>query len=329
MSTADQVHWQQDGLQALPETDGHGDTCGPIVILDYVHVTQGCELSIAALDALRQKLIAEGLMQPGGMTMGQVVNSLEQVYGVKPLKVVGWGQVDLATYHSDLKAAMLAKCAVIEEPHDASAYPDGQAGVQNHFVLHWGIDSALGYYTCNGDTYTALRSHVPVSPVWYTWANIVGAIPSSYCILPAAAEVKELITLDRNADGTVIGAHDDKGHTVGSGFAQVMEQRNLLSDEFCMSEFGLSDPTTNPQRVVVSKNAESPHLVQTYSQKNGLAAFDAPDLAIAVLNLYDQVQEAPATQPPAQKPDYTQQFDAVTNAISQLHSEMLANGEVK
>lgn len=185
------VSWVQPDLVAMTETDGHGDTCGPIVIADYLHVVQGMALTVAQIDALRAQYIAAGLMdtpQYAGMTITSIAAALEKFHNVKPLKIVPWGQFNLAVYHSDLIAAMEARQAIVHETGwqgSAGALPGNQSGVVNHFILAWGIDSANGYYCCNGDTLIALSQGGTIGPVWYSWGNLLASGPGAYLILPA------------------------------------------------------------------------------------------------------------------------------------------------
>lgn len=191
-TTTTTVHWTQPGLMALSETDGHGDTCGPLVILDYLHLHDPAHhpLTIAHLDAMRADLISWGLMNTKayrGMTISSIAAAFEQHYGVKPVKVAPYSaSLDFQTFRADLIRALLAHQLVIMETANAAALPDNQRGVQYHFVLFGGIDSASGYYTCNGDTYTALRHPGgTVSPVWYGVKSLAAAKPVGYIILPS------------------------------------------------------------------------------------------------------------------------------------------------
>lgn len=183
------VSWTQPGLSALPETDGHGDTCGPIAMLDYRHIAHGVPLDIPTVDASRTELIGWGLMnQPGlpGMTIDQIATALSAHYQVQPVHVVSWGHADWNTFHTDLIAAMMAHQAVIIEVGAAHNLPDNQPGVDNHFVLAWGIQSDLGFYCCNGDTLRALaRGGNPAGPVWYNASDLQAAQVGAYAILPA------------------------------------------------------------------------------------------------------------------------------------------------
>jgi hypothetical protein len=182
------VHWTQDGLAALVEGDGHGDTCGPIVMLDYLHILHGVPLTYAQTDALRTTLIHAGLFTAGsGMTCDAIVTALTTLYGLRAVHHQSWDpNLSQQVVHDDLLAASLARLPVILEPSNASALPDNQKGIQNHFILTWGIDSVLGYYTCNGDTLTGLRNGPVTSPVWYTWANLTASAIHAYAILPGS-----------------------------------------------------------------------------------------------------------------------------------------------
>jgi hypothetical protein len=181
------VHWTQPGLEALVEGDGHGDTCGPIVILDYVHVLHNIPLSYLQTDSVRTSLLHAGLFEAGqGMTLPNIVTALDTLYGVQAIYQEYWDTVQPAELHYRIHATSLAKLPMILETSNAAALPGNQPGVQNHFVLCWGIDSVLGYYTCNGDTVAGLRNGPITEPVWYTWANLDGAQIRAYAILPGA-----------------------------------------------------------------------------------------------------------------------------------------------
>ena len=184
------VSWVQPGFAALAETDGHGDSCGPIVMLDYRHLAHGVPLDIPTLDASRAELIGWGLMNtPGlpGMTMNAIGVALRDHYQVTPLKLVPWGQVNFQTFHTDLITSLIAHQAVIIETGNASALPGNQPGVQNHFILAWGIQSDLGYYCANGDTLLALAKGGIAGPVWYDLADLTACQPGAYAILPAVS----------------------------------------------------------------------------------------------------------------------------------------------
>lgn len=182
-------NWTQPGLVAMPETDGHGDTCGPIVIADYLHLLGRFDLTIPNIDNLRQQLINWGLMDSGkevGMALSQIVSAFENHFSIKPEKFVDYTDtLDFNQFHLDIINALTHKKLVIYETNQAFALPDGQRNVYRHFVLLGGIDSLKGYYTCNGDTYTALKSKTPVSPVWYGIGSIANSKPCGYIILPA------------------------------------------------------------------------------------------------------------------------------------------------
>lgn len=182
------VHWIQPGLSAMSETDGHGDTCGPIVIADYLHLAQGMTLSVAEIDTLRQQYIDAGLMDTPayrGMTIESIAAALVKFHHVTPLKVVPWGQASFDGFHTDLINALVARQAVVQETTNASALPGNQGNVANHFILHWGIQSDLGYYAANGDTLIALNQGGVVGPVWYNRGNLAAAGVGAYLILPA------------------------------------------------------------------------------------------------------------------------------------------------
>ena len=218
------VSWQQPGLLALAEDDGHGDTCGPIIMLDYLHLLNGQVLDYAATDALRSRLIADKLMgTSGGMTLGEIVTAMQRYFGVPTIKYVPWNDNSatvLAQLHGDLIAALEAHQLVALETHNAAALPGNQPGVQNHFILAGGIDSAKGFLICNGDLLSVLaagRSNPAQQPVWVSWDSLVAAQISSYAIWPAVEA--PMLTIGQvngyfkaNADGSwQHGAHVLRG----------------------------------------------------------------------------------------------------------------------
>ena len=184
------VHWTQLGLAAINESGGHGDECGPICIADYIHLTQGFVLDENIVQTIRTQAIGAGLMntpQYRGMTAQSLAETIKRFYYVTPRKVVPWGQVNIDELHTDLKSIATTHEAIIVETSNAAALPDNQPGVQYHFILVWGLDSHLGYLTCNGDTETALRAGpgAIVAPRWYSWGDILASQPGAYIILPA------------------------------------------------------------------------------------------------------------------------------------------------
>lgn len=184
-----QVSWQQPYFAAKVEDDGHGDTCGPIVMLDYLAVVQGLPLTVAQIDSMRAQFIAAGLMNTPayrGMTMTSLDQAFAKFYSVRSLKVVPWGKVNFDTFHADLKAAMLARQYVVIETSNAAALPGNQQGVANHFIGAWGIQSSTGYYCANGDTLLALAKGGVVGPVWYDIGDLAACKPGAYGIYPAA-----------------------------------------------------------------------------------------------------------------------------------------------
>ena len=203
------VHWTESGLMAKVENDGNGDTCGPIVVLDYMNRIDAGKfpLNNTQLVAMRSEYIAKGWMNNPAWGRGMVITSIASAfgsYGVKPVKVVPWNDnLDFNQFHTDLHDAMLKGQAVIWETHNAQALPNNQQNVFNHFVLSWGIDSVLGYYCCNGDTYAALGSgQQAVSPIWYGINDIQAALIRGYLILPAIQPISggtTMWTVDKTA----------------------------------------------------------------------------------------------------------------------------------
>lgn len=275
--------WQQPGLMAAAEIDGHGDSCGPIVMEDYLHILRGESLSVANTDAIRAQMIAAGLMNTPayrGMTITSLAVGFETYYNVKPVKVVAYNaSLDLNTFHTDLVAAMEAQQLVIMETANASALPDAQPGVQYHFILIGGIDSTLGYWTCNGDTETALHSSGVTSPVWYTWSNLVSSQPVGYIILPKVSALAMSIIVETDAQGYVTGAHDaaDPKLHIGAGFAFRAQSDGLLGDDITLGETYLASTAY----CILSQRTS-----MTWTQAGGVQRYDGADLAGLIAGLH-------------------------------------------
>lgn len=243
MSGANPVHWTQPNLEAKVENDGHGDTCGPIVIMDYLALTGDIPLNNAALDNMRQNLINWGLMNTpnySGMTISSIATAFTHHYGVNPIKVVDYNaSLNFGQFRQDLINALLAHELVIMETANAQALPDNQPGVQFHFVLFGGLDSNLGYYTCNGDTETGLRSgNQTTNPVWYDAGSLQASQPVGYIILPAIEVKQQMLVIEKDSNGNVTGAHDEANPSlhIGAGFAYAAEQQNLLNEDITLPE---------------------------------------------------------------------------------------------
>lgn len=294
MSGASNIHWTQPGLVAKIENDGHGDTCGPIVIMDYLHLTHGMTLDNPTLDNMRQDLINWGLMdtpQYVGMTITSLAVALSHHYGVQPIKVVSYNpSLNFAEFRQDLINALTAHQLVIMETANAQALPDNQSGVQYHFVLFGGIDSSLGYYTCNGDTETGLRSgNQTTNPVWYGIGSLSASQPVGYIILPAV-EAPFMLVIEHDANGLVTGAHDaDNPHMhVGPGFAYAAEQQNLLNTEITTPEsyFQTNESAGNVGFCVLSNR-----YLGTWTPASGVHLNDWAEASQLVSALYNDVQD--------------------------------------
>lgn len=343
-TTVSTVHWQQPGLETMPEKDGHGDTCGPIVVLDYLHVSEGATLDIAAVDALRTEAINAGLMNVGneiGMTTDQVA-ALCTRKGISVIKNSGYqANLDLAVFHADLIAAMLNKQAVIIEVDAAHNLPNNQAGVDAHFILAWGIDSALGYWIANGDTYAALATTTPSSPVWYSIGQIEAAQPIGYIILPAVgANSMSQIPAGWKDDGVTLT--DSAGNQIVAGFrlevldwpggwepdniALTKSDDSLDSVEYANPSIGKGTRRVFRYRAL----GWSP----TFNNGNVYRIWMGQELLAREQEVRDLQAKlaavpppAPPPPPPPPKPNYSADVAAVQTALDTLDSALKANGE--
>ena len=128
-------------------------------------------------------MLAAGQTTGGhGATLSQCVWAL-QSRGYHQLEVLNY-PANLDALHALLKAAGVAGDPVVLLVTNGQALPDNERGVQGHFVVAAGIDSAHGYLIQNGDTQTAIRgqaiygkwpacSNVPTN--WANWATLVAA----------------------------------------------------------------------------------------------------------------------------------------------------------
>lgn len=128
-------------------------------------------------------------MEAAGQTTGGHGATLTQC--VWALQSRGYHQLEVLNYPANLDAlhTLLKESGVAGDPvvllvTNGQALPDNERGVQGHFVVSAGIDSARGYLIQNGDTQTAIRgqatyghwpacSNVPTN--WANWTTLVVA----------------------------------------------------------------------------------------------------------------------------------------------------------
>lgn len=330
------VHWQQPGFKAKSETDGHGDTCGPIVIQDYMYLKDPAnwQLSNVRLDALRSDLINAGLMNvkgEAGMTIGQIAGAFRR-YGVTPLKVVTYnGSLDFQTFRQDLIAALTAHQLVVMETTYAYKLPNNQPNVNYHFVLFGGIDSVQGYWVANGDAEYALGVQGAVDPYWVGVQPIQACVPCGYIILPAldiAPVESPLITLEKDGSGNITGGHDQNGNHIGSGFALAAQQQNLLALDITCPERSVTVAGGGDIQVCTLGHV----FVGTWTENRPVRLDTWFEVAQSLEALFAKI-DAPAPTPPpppppAPKPNYTQSWNSIETALDALHAELNANGEV-
>ena len=330
------VHWEESRLKAKAETDGHGDTCGPIVVMDYLNVKDPANwpMTNARLDQLRAELISLGFMNVGneaGMTITQIDAALRH-YGVTPVKVVPYdANLSQAQFHSDLILSLVSHQMVIYETSKAFALPRNQGGVQYHFVLVGGIDSTAGYWVANGDTVDALQSQTAVDPTWVGIGPIEASGPCGYIVLPSLDVVvtpppppPPMILLEKDATGAIIGAHDRENNLhIGAGFAQAMASRSWLMDHIVVGEHGLEGTAT----FAVVSNANGPHAVMTFTPKVGVVVFNDADLA-TLMNALDSDYNKLLHTPPPPKPNYSGDVASLQAELAKFESVLKTNGEL-
>ena len=232
------VHWTQPGFEAIPETDGHGDTCGIDAMMTYLAIAKNHPMTEEHISMMRDELINLGLFDHG-MTMENIRDAFRH-YGVTETKFVNFNaSLNLAAFRDDIIQALENHQCVIFETANAQALPGNQAGVQYHFVSLWGIDSDLGYYCANGDLVSDFNpwKTTPQTPVWYGIGALSASHPVGYIILPSVSEVAPVIIIEQS-NGMITGAYDADNPSLrlGEGFAKAAQQQNLLAEKITTGE---------------------------------------------------------------------------------------------
>lgn len=232
------IHWTQPDFQAVPETDGHGDTCGIDAMLAYLGIAKNMPRVLSQVDAMRNELIGLNLFDHG-MTMVAIRDAFHH-YGIQEVKFQDEnGSLSFAQFHQDLIDALTNHQCVLMMTRNAQALPGNQQNVFLHFVTFWGIDSNLGYYCANGDLMSDFNpwQTTPQTPVWYGVGALAASNPLGYIVLPAISEVNPVIILEQS-NGHITGAYDADNPSLrlGEGFAKLAQQQNLLADEITTGE---------------------------------------------------------------------------------------------
>lgn len=176
------VHRVMPSFHALWEGAVNWWACGPVAN----------EVAVAALEnrtpdpgnalaAMRRDQAAGRFAIPGGQTLAGIAWDLTQ-RGYTALTTIPYSaSPNLDALHQLVKLGGLNGWPVIFQVSRAYALPDNEAGVNYHFVVSGGIDSALGYLIANGDTRTGIamqprfpaNTHIPLN--WATWPTIEAA----------------------------------------------------------------------------------------------------------------------------------------------------------
>lgn len=177
-------------FRALYEGAVEWDACGPVAGEVAIAALQGRAPDIGrAQAAIARDLAARDangnarFMRGQGQSLANIAWDLQQ-QGFTELTVVPYSDTpDLAALHDLLKLGGLNKWPVILQPVRAYNLPDNEAGVNSHFVVSGGINSAKGYLLANGDTQTGIANaqyhgwpgafSLPLN--WATWATLVNA----------------------------------------------------------------------------------------------------------------------------------------------------------
>lgn len=242
------------GAESMSEFVGlpvheYGD-CGPDATLMALHAVARSPFPLSPyglgqIDADEQRL---GDAESNGAQNIPHMDAYLAHLGI-PHATVGYDTFTLAGLHTALHTSYgpTGCSAVIVETSAAGAgLPDDESGVQYHFFSIVGMDDAArtpdgfigGYLRVDGDSRTDDQSGGLTAPILTSWQEIANTAPIAYIVLPPTGNTggTAVWKLDLNAQGQLVGAHDDKGHTVGAGFADLIRRLNLTATDGLMSE---------------------------------------------------------------------------------------------
>lgn len=175
------VHIEIPHFHALYEGAVNWSACGPVaneVALACLDGFQNGRMpDVGNAKAVMAADIAAGRFTPHqGQDLADILWDIQR-RGYHQVETIPYsGAPDTTALHAFVKRGALAQFPVIIEVSHAYNLPDNEAGVNYHFVVIGGIDSALGYLIANGDTQTAIRQGGNWPPLnWATWAQLVAA----------------------------------------------------------------------------------------------------------------------------------------------------------
>lgn len=158
------------------------DACGPVANEMAVAALEGRLPDAGNAQRIRARDLAAGKFTAhSGQTLADILWDLGQ-RGYNQVEYIPYSSApDINALHELVKNATFNRWPVIIEVSRAYNLPDNEAGVAYHFVTLEGIDSALGYLVCNGDTRAAIAAH-PGFPAcselacnWASWATLESA----------------------------------------------------------------------------------------------------------------------------------------------------------
>lgn len=181
-TTSAPVHVILPHFNALFEGAVNWSACGPVANEVAVAALEGRLPDPNNAKAVVARDTSAGRFGRGGQTLSDIAWDLAEQRGYTALTTVGYSSApNLDALHALLKLGGLSGWPVILQVARAYNLPDNEAGVNYHFVVSGGIDSALGYLIANGDTRTGIRlapqwpasTHIPLN--WASWATLVNA----------------------------------------------------------------------------------------------------------------------------------------------------------
>lgn len=239
------------GLESMSEFVGlpthlFGD-CGPDATLMMLHAVAAgpyplSPYGLGAIDAWEQ---AHGWAAANG---AQNINSMDQALHALGIAhtTIGYSDFTLDGLHTALKDGYSPDkltAFIIETSTAGLGLPDDERGVQFHFFGVGGMDTTAitpdgkigGYLRVDGDSRTDSQSGGLTPPILTSWEEIAASGPIASISISMKVSTP-VWTIERNAGGTITGAKDDKGHTVGAGFAALLVADNLTAVDGLMSE---------------------------------------------------------------------------------------------
>lgn len=215
---------------------------------------------------------------------------------------------------------------------NAQALMGNEHNVLGHYVAitAYGGDNADGsfgkVYVLNSDI---AGQHGVATGQWMTIDAFCAAQPMGHVAMgratqtpPPPPEVAPVVIIEKDAAGTVTGAHDATNATLrlGAGIAAAVETNHWAAGTITVPEVATPDGAI--KYAVLRGGAK---VLLTYSDGVGVHAYGG-DAVVVVDTLYHQTTAAKPPTPT--KPNYDHLIGAVESDLTALHDALKQNGEV-